>query len=75
MRVMIACGEPSGDLYAGALASELRTRQPDIEVFGMGGERLRAAGADLVAHYHGISVTGLTEALSVVPRSCVGDSV
>jgi len=69
MRVMIACGEPSGDLYAGALASELRTRQPDIEVFGMGGERLRAAGADLVAHYHGISVTGLTEALSVVPRS------
>jgi lipid-A-disaccharide synthase len=69
MRVMIACGEPSGDLYAGALASELRTRQPDIDVFGMGGERLRAAGADLVAHYHGISVTGLTEALSVVPRS------
>ena len=69
MRVMIACGEPSGDLYAGALATELRTRQPDVEVFGMGGERLRAAGADLVAHYHGISVTGLTEALSVVPRS------
>jgi len=69
MRVMIACGEPSGDLYAGALATELRTRRPDLEVFGMGGERLRAAGADLVAHYHGISVTGLTEALSVVPRS------
>lgn len=69
MRVMIACGEPSGDLYAGALAAELRGRQPDLEVFGMGGERLRAAGAEIVAHYRGISVTGLTEALSVVPRS------
>ena len=68
-RVMIACGEPSGDLYAGALTAELRSRQPDIDVFGMGGERLREAGADLVAHYKGISVTGLTEALSVLPRS------
>ena len=34
----------------------------------MGGERLAASGADLVAHYRGISVTGLTEALRVVPR-------
>jgi lipid-A-disaccharide synthase len=69
MRVMIAAGEPSGDLYAGALTAELRARQPGIDVFGMGGERLQQAGADLVAHYRGISVTGLTEALSVVPRS------
>ena len=69
MRVMIAAGEPSGDLYAGALAAELRARQPDVDVFGMGGERLQEAGAELVAHYRGISVTGLTEALSVVPRS------
>jgi lipid-A-disaccharide synthase len=69
MRVMIAAGEPSGDLYAGALTAELRARQSDIDVFGMGGERLQEAGADLVAHYRGISVTGLTEALSVIPRS------
>ena len=30
MRVMIAAGEPSGDLYAGALTAELRARQSDI---------------------------------------------
>jgi len=35
---MISCGEPSGDLYAGALVAALREREPDIEVFGLGGE-------------------------------------
>lgn len=68
MRVMVACGEPSGDLYAGALVRELRARKPGIDVFGIGGERMRAAGARLAADYHGIAITGLTEALRVVPR-------
>jgi len=67
--VMISCGEPSGDLYAGALASELRRLQPGIRVTGLGGEHLRAAGADLVGDYRGLSVTGLVEALRVLPRA------
>jgi len=66
---MISCGEPSGDLYAGALVDALRRREPGIEVFGLGGERLKAAGGELIADFHGLSVTGLTEALAVLPRS------
>lgn len=66
---MLSCGEPSGDLYAGALVRALRTRLPSVEAFGLGGERLAAAGAELVADFHGLSVTGLTEALRVLPRS------
>ena len=66
---MMSCGEPSGDLYAGALVAALRRREPGIEVFGLGGDRFKAAGGDLVADFHGLSVTGLTEALSVLPRS------
>ena len=66
---MMSCGEPSGDLYAGALVTALRRREPGIEVFGLGGDRFKAAGGDLVADFHGLSVTGLTEALSVLPRS------
>jgi lipid A disaccharide synthetase len=31
MRIMISCGEASGDMYAGALAAELRRRAPDAE--------------------------------------------
>ena len=66
---MLSCGEASGDLYAGALVAALRRREPDIDVFGLGGERFRAAGGRLIADFHGLSVTGLTEALRVVPRS------
>ncbi|MGH9219252.1 MAG: lipid-A-disaccharide synthase [Vicinamibacterales bacterium] len=68
-RLMVSCGEASGDLYAGALVAALRRREPDIDVFGLGGERFRAAGGRLIADFHGLSVTGLTEALSVIPRS------
>jgi lipid-A-disaccharide synthase len=64
---MISCGEPSGDLYAGALARELRRMQPDVRLTGFGGDHLKAAGADLVGHYRGLTVTGLVEALRVLP--------
>jgi lipid-A-disaccharide synthase len=66
---MISCGEASGDLYAGALAAELRSRAPAVEIFGFGGPRLAAAGADLIGEFAGLTVTGLTEALRVIPRS------
>ena len=66
---MLSCGEASGDLYAGALVAALRRREADIDVFGLGGERFRAAGGRLIADFHGLSVTGLTEALRVIPRS------
>src|SRR5438128_8115952 len=66
---MLSCGEPSGDLYAGALLQALRGIDPHTEAFGFGGERMASAGADLVGDYRGFSVTGLVEALSVLPRS------
>jgi lipid-A-disaccharide synthase len=69
MRVMISCGEPSGDLYAGALAAELRARVPSVELVGLGGPCLQAAGATLSGHFAGLTVTGLTEVVAVLPRS------
>ena len=69
LRVMISCGEPSGDLYAGALASAILALEPDAVITGFGSERLRAAGAALIRDFKGLSVTGLTEALRVIPRS------
>ena len=67
--MMISCGEPSGDLYAGALASEILKIEPDAVISGFGSDRLRAAGATLVGDFKGLSVTGLTEAVRVIPRS------
>jgi len=69
MRIMLSCGEPSGDLYAGALVAELLAREPSAEVSGFGGRRLAAAGARLIGDFEGLSVTGLTEAIRVLPRS------
>lgn len=69
MKVLLSCGEPSGDLYAGALTRALRELEPAARIVGMGGDELRAAGADVLEDFRGLTVTGLSEALSVVPRS------
>ena len=69
MRVMLSCGEASGDLYAGALVNALRARDPRLEVFGLGGDRFKDAGARLIGDFHALSVTGLVEALRVIPDS------
>jgi lipid-A-disaccharide synthase len=69
MRVLISCGEPSGDLYAGALALELLQLDPSMSIGGFGGDRLAAAGASLVDNFSGLSVTGLVEVLRLLPRT------
>ena len=68
MRVMISCGEPSGDLYAGALAEALTQLDPSVAVLGFGGPGLEAAGAELVGRYDGLSVAGLAEVVGTLPR-------
>ena len=69
MRVMISCGEPSGDLYAGALTRELLRLDPSAVITGFGSQRLRSAGATLVDDFQGLSVTGLVEVARVLPRT------
>lgn len=66
---MISCGEPSGDLYAGALASEILRIDPSVSITGFGGDRLAAAGATLVENFSGLSVTGLLEVVRLLPRT------
>jgi lipid-A-disaccharide synthase len=66
---MLSCGEASGDLYAAALARAFKALDPKVEVLGFGGPRLRAEGASLTGTYDGLTVTGLIEALKVLPRS------
>lgn len=66
---MISCGEPSGDLYAGALAAEILQASPSTVITGFGSDRLKAAGASLVGDFSGLSVTGLMEVARVLPRT------
>jgi len=67
-RLLVSCGEPSGDLYAGELVRHLREQVPELEVFGLGGDRLRAQGARLVADVGELAVVGLAEVVRHLPR-------
>ncbi len=69
LRVLLSCGEASGDLYAAALIRALRTREPHLHVTAFGGPRVAAEGATIVGTYEGLTVTGLTEALFVLRQS------
>jgi lipid-A-disaccharide synthase len=67
-RLLVSCGEPSGDLYAAELTRHLRGRVPDLEVLGLGGDRLEAEGVRLLAHVRDLSVVGLFEVLRHLRR-------
>jgi lipid-A-disaccharide synthase len=67
-RLLLSCGEASGDLYAGALTRELRALSPDIEVAGLAGPEFARAGGRLIVDYRGLSVTGFAEIVAKVPQ-------
>ena len=67
-RLLLSCGEASGDLYAGALIRELLAINPSLSISGLGGPQFAAAGGQLVDDYREISVTGLTEWIPKLPR-------
>lgn len=68
LRVAMVAGESSGDALGGALIEALRARVPDLEVIGVAGSRMRAAGCEALADAHELAVMGLTEVLPHLPR-------
>ena len=61
---MIVAGETSGELYGSLLAEALKKKVPKVRIVGIGGERMRAAGVELLS---GIaSAFGIAEALSSI---------
>lgn len=62
-RVLVVAGEISGDMHAAALVRELRARDPGLEFFGIGGDRLQAEGVALLHHVREMAVLGLSEVL------------
>lgn len=66
--IWISAGEASGDLHAASLLSALRAIDPGLQALGMGGPALTAAGCDVRFPMRLISLVGLTEVLSGLPR-------
>ena len=59
MHLFVSAGEPSGDLHGANLVRALRARAPGVRVTGFGGDRMAAAGADLLYPLAGIAVMGV----------------
>lgn len=66
-RVLLVAGEASGDLRGAELVRELRERVPDVEILGVGGERLREAGMQITVPAADLSIMGLTEVTRRLP--------
>lgn len=65
--VFISAGEPSGDLYGGRLAAELRRRLPGAKLLGLGGARMEAAGVERLAGLDRLAVMGVAELAGHLP--------
>lgn len=67
--LLIVAGEASGDLHGSLLLEELASQVPGLTTWGLGSDRMQAAGCELVADSREIAVVGLTEALRILPRA------
>lgn len=61
--LLVIAGELSGDMHAAGVVRELKARAPDLQVWGIGGDGLRAAGMDIVVESRDMAVLGLWEVL------------
>jgi lipid-A-disaccharide synthase len=68
VRILISAGEASGEMYGAQLIEALRRRDPALEFFGVGGERMRETGCDTIIDASDLSVVGITEILGHLPK-------
>ena len=67
LRLLISCGEASGDLYAAELLKELIKQRSSLSAFGLGGARVEAAGMERIVGLEEVSVIGLVEVVRKLP--------
>jgi lipid-A-disaccharide synthase len=59
MRILIVTGEASGDLHGAHLAQAIMALDPTVQLIGIGGSGMRAAGVSLVPGVPQLDVMGL----------------
>ena len=69
-KIFISTGEVSGDLHGSLLSNalfiEARKRSIDLEVYGLGGERMKKEGVEIFQDTTSISAIGIWEALPLI---------
>jgi lipid-A-disaccharide synthase len=64
---MIIAGEASGDLHGSSLIKELKLMDPAIEICGIGGDKMIAAGMTALYHINQMAFLGFVEVLKHLP--------
>ncbi|MBI5867203.1 MAG: lipid-A-disaccharide synthase [candidate division Zixibacteria bacterium] len=59
--ICLVAGEPSGDLHGSLLVAELKRRHPEWSIWGVGSDRMAAAGCELWQDARGWAVMGFAE--------------
>lgn len=67
MQILLSAGEASGDYYGAQLIEALHQLAPGARFFGMGGDRMRASGCELLVNAGEVAVVGLVEVLTHLP--------
>ncbi|MBI5474780.1 MAG: lipid-A-disaccharide synthase [Ignavibacteriae bacterium] len=66
-RVLLIAGEPSGDLHGSGVVRELKKLSPDLEVFGVGGDKMKSEGMEIIYHISKLSFMGFVEVVKNLP--------
>ncbi len=67
MKYYVIAGEASGDLHAANLMKELFLRDPSANFRCWGGDKMQAAGGELVKHYRELAFMGFVEVIANLP--------
>ncbi|MBI3610842.1 MAG: lipid-A-disaccharide synthase [Nitrospirae bacterium] len=59
--LLIVTGEASGDLHGAELARALQQQEPSLSLLGMGGEKMKQAGVELIFDNRQLGIMGLVE--------------
>lgn len=60
-RILMVAGEASGDALGARLAAALLRMDPSLQLYGVGGDAMRAAGVDTIVDTAELSVMGFAE--------------
>jgi lipid-A-disaccharide synthase len=65
--LLVIAGEDSGDMHAADVIRALKSRVPQLTVWGIGGDKLRAEGMELLRDTREMDVLGIVEVLKRYP--------
>ena len=67
-RVMVVAGEASGDLHGSHLIQAAAEYHPELSFFGVGGDKMSAAGCRILFPSDELSVMGVVEVVRQLPK-------